>query len=218
MKKKLPIIATPISHIFEQKLKSLKIIKSSDCLEVRERNIKLSFPNEFLFHFDVDLTLPWDQKQKEYIYYCIKQKKKLKLVTFQSTRCCLTVNIVNGVYHPRGELFTPDQMIKFSNENINWLKSFLKSNVSIGLENNNYFPTPAYKFVTDGDFISKVLTSNNIYFLLDIAHAIITSRNRNIAYSKYLKSLPLKKIIQLHICSPFVQKKGLAIDSHDIPK
>tara|TARA_B100001123_G_scaffold241316_1_gene269782 strand:+ start:32 stop:316 length:285 start_codon:yes stop_codon:yes gene_type:complete len=50
-----------------------------------------------------------------------------------------------------------------------------------------------------------------------LSHVIITAHNRNIPYSNYLKSLPLKKILQIHISAPKLSKNNLMLDSHDEP-
>ena len=57
----------------------------------------------------------------------------------------------------------------------NWLRKNFRNKLLIGLENNNYYPTKAYDFVTDGDFIDKVVRDNNkLFFLFDLAHAQVT--------------------------------------------
>ena len=37
------------------------------------------------------------------------------------------------------------------------------------------------------------------------------------SFNAYLKSLPLDKIIQLHICQPSIPAEGIATDAHDAP-
>jgi uncharacterized protein len=97
------------------------------------------------------------------------------------------------------------------------LRGFLDKGIKIGLENNNYFPTPAYDIVTDSDFISEVVNEFGIYLLLDIAHAMVTCHNQGLRYNDYVNSLPLARLIQLHICRPEVPSTGIARDSHEAP-
>jgi uncharacterized protein (UPF0276 family) len=106
-------------------------------------------------------------------------------------------------------------MLKFAQKNIFWLKKNLKKEIKIGLENNNYYPSRSYKYVTDAKFIKKIVEENKIYFLLDVAHSMITAYNRKINFFKYLYSLPLNQVIQIHICSPGKDNKNnILIDSH----
>jgi len=97
------------------------------------------------------------------------------------------------------------------------LREKLSPDTAIGLENNNYYPTPAYQDVTDGDFISEVLEENDLFLLLDIAHAMVAAHNKNLSYDQYIASLPLHRIIQLHICQPKLPVGGVAVDAHGAP-
>ena len=213
-------IATPVSHLFENKLQAHKIIRHSDCLELRERTLHLNFEKEYLFHVDKDLTLPWDKKFKNFFLKILKMKTKIKLITFQSTRCCEGEKIINVRYQLDGKVFTKKKIILNAKENIKWLRKNVKKTIKIGLENNNYYPNPAYKIITDGNFISEIVIKNKIFFLLDLAHAVITAYNRKINFEKYLNSLPLSKVIQMHIVNSrnkkFLKKK-IATDTHDLP-
>ena len=108
-------------------------------------------------------------------------------------------------------------MLNNSIENTKWLRNTIGNGTSIGLENNNYYPTPAYDIVTDGDFITQVVIENNLFLLLDIAHAMVTAHNKNISYEQYIESLPLNKLIQLHICQPELPDGWIARDTHNEP-
>ena len=210
-------IATPISHFFNDQNFAKQIINLSDCLEVRESSLHSKWTNKFLFHFDIDINLEWGQEIKNYLNQIFIKIKELKLVTFQLSRCCSGSNIQDGFYKIDGRVYNRQEMITNAQQNLEWLKKKLSTNIHIGLENNNYFPFEAYEYVTDGDFISEIILENNIFFLLDISHAIITSNNKKIEYSQYLKSLPLNKTVQIHISKPSISKDNYMIDSHDEP-
>ena len=128
-------IATPVSHLFENPETAWEIIKYSDCLECRERNIKLEFPDEHLFHIDVDLTQAWDDKRKNYIKGLTDIKQKLQLISFQATSCYSDPFLKDGMYYPGGERLTYDQMISYAVDNVRWLRTVLKKNVLISFEN-----------------------------------------------------------------------------------
>ena len=67
MIKNIPLIATPISHQFENETFGKEIAAVSDCLEVRERSLNSGWENQRLFHIDIDLTHKWDDNLKEYL-------------------------------------------------------------------------------------------------------------------------------------------------------
>ena len=213
----MPLIATPISHLFENEEDASRIAAVSDCLEIRQRSLNSEFERQWLFHIDIDLTQHWDNKIKEYLTFVIKKKNDLKLVTFQATRCCVGEEIENGLFQLSGEVLTRDELLRNAKKNVDWFRNTFGESLKLGFENNNFYPTPAYAVVTDADFITEVVESNNIFFLLDIAHAMVTAKNRKLKYIDYLNKLPMSKVIQLHICQPDIPDKGMARDIHELP-
>jgi len=210
-------IATPISHQFLRKNLSKEIYKLSDCFEARERTSHLRIKKTYLYHIDIDLTAEWNKSVKNYISKIIEPHKKLKLVTFQITRCCQAEKLVNGKFKLVGNKFTEKQMFKNSQVNLKWFKNRFGKKIKIGIENNNYYKTPAYDIITESKFISDIVKKNKIYLLLDIAHAMVTSKNRNIDLEKYLNELPLTNLIQIHICGPLLKDK-FGQDKHRPPQ
>ena len=108
-------------------------------------------------------------------------------------------------------------MIKYAKGNITWLRTVLNNDVGIAIENNNYYPTEAYDIVTNGDFISEIVYESDIYLLFDMAHAMVTAHNKKISYKGYINTLPLEKMIQIHICKPEISANGIAYDAHERP-
>ena len=213
----MPLIATPISHLFENPQYGNEIAEVSDCLEVRQRSLGSVLPKQWLFHIDIDISLEWNDEIRDYLKNAFKIKSELKLVTFQATRCCQGERIVDGKFQLSGTVYTEQEMLNHASENVTWLRAVLKKEIKIGLENNNYYPTPAYDLVTDGSFVTKLVEQNNIYLLLDIAHAMVTAHNKKIEYLDYIDTLPLEKLIQLHICQPVLPVGEIAQDTHDDP-
>lgn len=212
-------ICTPISHLFKDKKFGKSILKYSNSLEAREHFEELNnfFSNKIkLFHFDIDLNLAWDDQIKKTIYYKTRTKKKLKLITFQMGKNCEKAQICKGVFKCISKSLNEDAMLSNTIKNVNWLKNKFK-NINFGVENNNFLLSSAYKIVTNPDFISKVVNKNKIFFLLDIAHAEISSFNYKISFQKYFNKLPMNKAIQLHLCRPLIGK-NLAMDKHYLPR
>jgi uncharacterized protein (UPF0276 family) len=209
-------IATPISHLFEDPSVGKEIYAYSDCLECRERTNKLEYPKRNLYHVDIDIGHEWKDERKKYICDLFIDKKELKLISFQMTCCYEEPTLENGIYQPGGRGYSREEMIGYSKQNIVWLRGFLNKNIILAVENNNYYPTPAYRDVTDGDFISRIVEENDIQLLYDIAHAQVSAKNLKLNYESYRNSLPMKHVIQLHICRPELETE-VAYDAHELP-
>ena len=125
--------------------------------------------------------------------------------------------MINGIFQLEGKVYNQQEMLKNAVDNTKWLKYILDDGIKIGLENNNYYPTPAYDIITDGEFITTVIKTNDIYLLLDLAHAMVTAHNLKINYRDYIETLPLDKLIQLHICQPELPIDSIAYDAHNEP-
>jgi hypothetical protein len=212
------LIATPVSHLFNNPKDAEAIIRRSDCLEARERTIHLHFGGRRLFHVDIDVTHPWSSERRNYITQCISQLPELRLITFQATVNCDQPELKAGQFLPGGRRFSDEEMKEHARLNITWLRKILSGDVQIGIENNNYYPTEAYETVTDAGFLRSIVEENGIRFLFDIAHAVVTAHNRGITLDDYIKGLPMTSCIQLHLCQPQIRSDGLAIDAHDVPE
>ncbi|WP_234123491.1 multinuclear nonheme iron-dependent oxidase [Clostridium hydrogenum] len=62
--------------------------------------------------------------------------------------------------------------------------------------------------------ISEIVMNNNIYFLLDIAHAKITAQDHGWDIYEYIKSLPLERIKEIHLAGSGRNKEGFPMDTH----
>ena len=209
-------IATPITDFFSDPEKAEQIISLSDCLEGRDRYADSNWPNQKLFHFSGSLIWEWDEQEREFIKRTITSNQDLEFITFHLNACYHNPGIVDRMFQPNDRPYTREEMLGRARQNTRWLRTFLKRSILIGVENNNYFPTPAYNIVTDGDFVSEVVEQNDLAFLFDIAHARITAHNRKIPYTEYLRSLPMQRTLQLHL-SKHKFEGDLAIDTHDLP-
>ena len=209
-------IATPISHLFNDRSTAEEIIAASDCLEVRENSLNSDWPREHLFHFDIDINHEWDEEKRKFLNVAFNHKPDLQLISFQATTCCSSPKLVDKMFEVGGKIWSRDEMMNSSIKNIDWLRKTVNSDIMIAIENNNYYPTKAYDVVTDGEFLSEIVYENNIYLLFDIAHALITAQNKSQDYSGYKETLPLDRIIQLHICKPDLSSQ-IAYDTHEKP-
>lgn len=210
-------LATPISHMFMQPHSSREIIAVSDSLECREWCTDAPYPKQDLMHFDIDILHHWTGEVKRYIHAVLRSKTSLELVTFHMASCYDAPVVANGMYQPGGKRSSREELLRNTGSNIVWIRSFLSESILIGVENNNYYPTPAYRHITDGSFITRILEENAVSFLYDIAHGIITAHNLSVDYRSYRATLPLEKAIQLHVSRHRIDAGNIAIDAHEIP-
>lgn len=209
-------IATPISDLFMEKKYAKVLIENSDCLEVRDKSMGSHYPNEEIFHCELQPIHKLTRENLEYIQYIKNKHPDLKLITFHCASSCYEPNIENGMFQLNGANYEKQELLENAMRNISRIKKIFGKEVKIGIENNNYYPTEAYKYITDPTFISEIIYENKLYFLFDIAHARIAAFNKGMDYEEYKGRLPLDKIIQLHISS-YKIRNGLAYDIHDYP-
>ena len=221
MNKQIVNLATPTSHLFKSEVNAQEISEKSDCLELREFMIgKLDSLNENikLAHLDeVDILVPWSNDRKKVISDVIDTYKSLELVSFHMSCNCTAPILEKGVFLSGGKTMTRKEMLKNAKLNIQWLRKVMSSSIKIAVENNNYYPTDAYEDITESSFISEVVMQNQVNFLFDISHALVTCFNKKIKYSDYVAMLPLDSIIQIHLCSPGIREDNLAYDLHLLP-
>lgn len=210
-------LSTPISRLFLNESFAEQIIGLSDSLECREWWWESPFPRQELFHFDINIIHRWDDKRKQFIRRSVDSKPELALATFHMAACCDEPRLQNGVYRPGGREYSREEMLERAVINAGWLRTVLPTGTAIGVENTNYYPTPAYACITEGSFITDIVATSGVNLLYDIAHGKITAHNRRIDYGDYVAELPLASTIQLHISGPRMNADGIAYDAHDYP-
>lgn len=209
-------LATPVSHLFENKEWGNQIIEASDVLECRDRTFKNNDGHQELFHSDFQPIHEVSDKFFKYLENIRATKPNLKLVSFHMASSCDRPKLKNKMYMPGGRNYSRDDLLKNAHNNFSIIKNIFGSSIKIAVENNNYYPTPAYEHITQPDFINDVLIDNNLFLLFDIAHAKVTCHNKKINYIDYCNQLHLKKAIQLHVCKPG-NFEDLKYDAHELP-
>lgn len=210
-------VATPISHLFENPQYAQAIIENSDCLECREHSLDLEFANEELFHSDLQPIHQIKDEDTSFLKEVVRKKPQLKLISFHVGSSCQNPLLVNNIYQIGGRKYSREELLDNARENFKCIKQAV-AGIQIAVENNNYYPTEAYDYITDADFISQLVRENDIALLLDISHAHITAHNKGIDFSAYKSMLPLEEVVQFHICEYGVNPQGLAYDAHKCPK
>jgi len=211
-------LATPISHLFENQEQADIIIKNSDCLECRDRSIVSNESRQELFHCELQPIHKWGDKEFNYLQRIKNIKKDLKLISFHIASSCDKPIIKNNIFETGGKEYSEKELFRYACYNFGRIKEIFGKDIIIAVENNNYYPTKAYQYITEPEFISQIVNENSINFLFDIAHAKVTCYNKKIDFEIYKRNLPLNKMVQIHICSYSIDyEKKMAIDAHNYP-
>ena len=209
-------LVTPISHLFNNSEHAINIEKYSDQLEARERTADLRFKNTTHYHIDFDLNLGLKESQKEFLYAKVRNRPEIHTLTFQMTRDTEEYKILDGKFHPKGFLRDKREQLKRTKNSIKVIKDIVGSDRSIGIENNNYYQTGAYDIATSSKFINEVIKECDAHLLLDIAHAKVTCKNRNINFESYIYEM-VEEISckQMHLCDPSERVFGGISETYD---
>lgn len=210
-------IATPISDLFNNSIDAKYLMDNSDCIECREQSIDAILPKQEVFHCSIQPIHKLDKCDFFYLENIAKSKLDLKLITFHAASSCSKPYIEGQMFRMSGVQYSREELLKNAKENILRIKALFGSQVSVGIENNNYYPTEAYRWITDTDFIGQIVYENDIFFLFDTAHAKVAAHNRTLNYEDYKYKLPLDKMVQIHICRHAVGENNIAYDEHDLP-
>jgi len=210
-------IATPVSNFFTDETLRNELIEISDILELRDNNPPLPTNKRYLYHSPLNLLAVWLPEEITRLR-TIQNEYVIKAVSSHIMYRYQNIKIKKGQKTEYAEgIGTPlsiDEMKKNAQNNCKILKNIFGKNIIILGENINDLLTDAYEIVTNPSFISEIIRKNDIYFLLDISHALISSINKKIDFEQYLSGLPLDKCKQVHI-SKHVVVDGFAIDAHE---
>ena len=215
-------ILTPISHLFTESDRiPSEIVSRSDCLEARERTSHLRLPSTTHYHIDFDLNIGLNQNQLDFLRNEVRDRDYITTLTFQAARDCEKIICKNGMYIPNSSPLSLTDQIVNTNKSIDQIRDIVGSDRSIGIENNNFYPTGAYNISTSLSYLLDVLCINGLHLLLDVAHAKVTAFNLDIDFNAYINPLLETGLCrQVHICEPKVintNTGSLMIDAHDLP-
>jgi len=208
-------IATPISHLFDDASCAHLIMRNSDCLECRDESLNVNLPTQEVFHCGLQPIHKLNKGDFFHLENIAMAKPDLKLITFHAASSCDKPE--EHIFRVGGVQYSRKEMLKNARENFSQIKAIFGRQINVAIENNNFYSTEAYDWITDGDFIDEIVRENGICFLFDLAHARITACNRGIEYEAYKSGLPLDKTTQIHVCRHIVNEKNIAYDEHELP-
>ena len=209
-------IATPISHLFKNDADALMLTQHSDCLEFRDHSPSFGLEKQRLFHCELQPIHELSADDFSYLKKIKDERESLELVSFHMATCFDEPIIADHIFVSGKRKYAESEMYANATKNFKLIKEILGPGIKVAVENNNYYNTEAYQSICDPSFISKVIRDNDIFLLLDLAHAHVSSYNMNTSYQSYCEKLPFDRIIQLHICKSGVNEK-MAYDAHLLP-
>lgn len=174
---------------------------------------------KFIFHDNIGLF------QHDFIDMCLHDSSilwehdvigtSITPVTYYSmslSPACPMVKIIDGKYVPLSQQLSKDELLNLAESRIDIIRDWTQFETAIGVENTAYRGNDAYSIVCRSDFIRQVVEGNQIYFCLDIAHAMITAKEWKIDIHDYLSELPLERCKEVHLSKPMD-----SIDAHELP-
>lgn len=205
------ILTLPVSNLINkdnyQMIPGIKALEYKDTMPLFENGLDVLFHSSygivqegFIDHFDSIVDYLNDNK--------------IKTFSFDLGPACEKVEYHKYYYVPKSKILSKYQLFHIIKNRIKYIRT--KYNGVLAIENLNYFEEPAYTIVCDPIFITKVVLENNIDMVLDIAHALISAQNIKTDIYNYLSSLPLNKIIEVHLSAPGIEK-GKWKDLHGKP-
>jgi len=81
------------------------------------------------------------------------------------------------------------------------------------LPKERVLPIDHYPYIMP-EQISRLLTDNDVSFLLDITHAKITAQHHGWNIYDYIRELPLNRVVEIHVNGSGYDKDGFLSDTH----
>ena len=122
-------LATPVSHLFENKDYEKIIVKNSDVLECRDRSINYDnhINKQELFHCELQPIHEWGGKEWDFLQKIKDTKPSLKLLTLHMASCCDKPELSGRMFELGGREYTREEM-KLSKQT---LREFMKEYKSL---------------------------------------------------------------------------------------
>lgn len=88
--------------------------------------------------------------------------------------------------------------------------------VPFALENVSSYAATAFDEMTEWEFYSYIVEKADILMMLDVNNVYVSSYNHGFSPEKYLSSLPIERVIQMHLAG-HTDKGSYLLDTHDQP-
>ncbi len=144
--------------------------------------------------------------------YIDKLEKLVKLTNplWFSDHLCFSSN-QKIHYHDLLPVLRTQESLDIICDKINFLQD--KFSIPFALENISYYVETTYNKISEIDFINAIVEKTNCRLLLDVNNVYVNSKNFNFNAIKYIESLPIQNIIQIHLAG-HSNDGPLIIDTH----
>ena len=212
------LIATPYSTLLTNKAFFDSVSSLTDIFEIREPQIGFYYGSNVLWHCELSLCSVWSETEIDYLTNGLEILRDngagLDGISFHLASRYQDNKIIDGKFVGENTAMSETELHDNVRLNLNQVFSLFGNSLEVLVENNNHLGTDAYDVVTSPHFIKDVLQENNVFLLLDIAHARITAGNTRSCEKAYFNALPLKKVRQIHL-SRHSEVGGEFHDSHN---
>jgi len=188
------ILTLAVSHLIDAK--NYQKIPGVKALEYKKKQTVFNYSGPLFFHSNKGVT---DHDFVDYFNDLIPYLKAHKFSHFSfdigpAAERCKTEDYY---YVAESKVLSAEEISNITAKRLSLVKKSFDGIVAV--ENLNYFPTSAYDHVCDPDFISKIVRDNDIYLILDMAHAMISAHNLNFSPEDYFTRLPLDRVKEIHL-------------------
>lgn len=191
------ILTLPVSHLISTD--NFSKVPGIGAIEYRNLGDVLLTEKTKLFHSGKGII------EKDFLDYFDSVRPFLVENDVQLFSCDLgpaagKVKIVDHYYVAKTAILTREKIMDYASERLAHIRLLFKGDIA--LENLGYYDSSAYSHVCGSEFISRIVRNNDIYFVLDIAHGIVSAGNMMVDRKDYFLSLPLERTKEIHLSSP----------------
>ncbi len=209
------IVTLPVSHLINADI--LQGLSGVQALEYKKVGPLLTRRLPALFHSNLGIVQDAFMDWFDEVVPALRDMG-LQLFSFDCGPAAREVRIEDHTYIANSDVLTRDSLMSLTAERITHIRDRL--GCRLAMENLNYYPTDAYKHVCEPDFIAEIVRSNDVGFVLDLAHAVVSAHNFGITPNAYLSALPLERVVEIHLSAPGMRdgtRDGLWRDLHGSP-
>lgn len=89
--------------------------------------------------------------------------------------------------------------------------------VPFALENISYYGHPGQREMPEAEFVRGVVERADVGLVLDVNNAYVNALNHGGDPRDFIASLPLERVVEIHVAGHYRSPQGLVIDTHGTP-
>jgi uncharacterized protein len=100
-------------------------------------------------------------------------------------------------------------------DRVRWVEDRLK--LPMAIENISWYAHPGRQELPEAEFITRVLEKSGCQLLLDVNNVWVNAQNHGFDPYAFIGSLPLERVVEIHVAGHTRSESGLIIDTHGAP-